>query len=137
MGCGGDFQQVRLGEMIEFTWDSSGNLQTSALDLSDAIDLGGANVVAVSITPCKVSLGSGVTGVDFNFMTAPINSKSFYADVKDGGSTVAATITGDGAVFERGEGFSRFFALMPADTVNGTATTSTEITATIDVVVRT
>ena len=37
MGCG-EVRQVRLGEMIEFKWDSSGSLVSNPLDESSNIN---------------------------------------------------------------------------------------------------
>ena len=134
MGCG-EVRQVRLGEMIEFKWDSSGSLVSNPLDESSNINLGAANTVAVSIAPCSVALGTGVSSVEFSFATAPINGRAFYAPVKDAGSAVEVSVSDATPVFVSAGGFSRFFQLMVPETLSG-ATGETTLVLTIDVVVR-
>lgn len=136
MSCG-EVKQIRLGEMLKFKWDSSGALVESPLSLSDTIDLGGSNTVAVNITACDVVIEAGVSA-DFNFQTAPINGDAFFADKKDGGSTVSITVDSNTttSLFQTAEGFSRFFALAVPETLTGSPTIASSMMLTIDVVVR-
>ena len=134
MGCDSCFQQIRLGEMLQFEWDyTTGEAITDPLaDLSTAIDLGGGNVVGVSVTVCAISLG-GYDQIDFDFETAPINNTAFYAGLS---TAVTLSVTTAGlSTFQSGEGFSRFF-MLAASPSGGTAASNPTLTATVDVIVR-
>lgn len=132
MGCG-DFQQVRLGEMITFAFDTNGDIIDNALGLESAIDLGGANVVAVTITPCSIDLQGGVS-FDFNLMTAPINNSNFYASALSSGSSAVMSFTTTATKFLSVEKLSRFFMIAP--TINTPPSAEATFVCTIDVIVR-
>ena len=132
MGCG-DFQQIRLGEMLEFAFDSGGNLKDNPLDLSSSIDVGGANKVAVSITPCSIDL-DGATSIEFVFRTAPINGDAFFAAMQGGGTNIEMSFNSTNNQFETAEGLSRFWGLAPK--ITGSPTSEAKLVCTIDVLLR-
>ena len=130
MGCNDNFQQIRLGERLYFEWDSSGDPVAEPLSEADAIDLGAATFVGLTIVVSQFT-GDNIT---WTFRSAPINSLAFYTPVKATGANVTITVSTDGANFQTArDALSRFFMLAPSI---GSPTQTTSCYATIDVVVR-
>lgn len=131
MGCG-EFRQVRIGEFLTFTIDSGG-VVTSPLSLEDAIDLGGAGTVGVTVTVNNAALDGGQ--LKFSTRTAPINNGAYYAETDPDDSILLTTdITSNEAFFLQTSSLSRFLSLgasCPTD-----PTTGATVICTIDVVIR-
>ena len=130
MACG-DFKQIRIGEYLTFRFDSSGEFAQNPLALSDAIDVGAAGKVTVTITFTRTDLHGG--DLRFKFATAPVNVEEYYVDV---GVNIDLTddITTVTAVMDSTHDLSRFFRLIPEVTTNPSADAS--VTCTIDAIVR-
>ncbi len=133
--CTNNFQQVRLGEMLVFEWSGTTVVTDPLEDLANSIDVGGADKVAVTFTVCSVTLGTNVTGVRFDFETAPINNDQFFDNMGGSGTAVNETISAAGTQFKTAEGLSRFFHLVP-NLVETGASGTTKLVVTIDVLVK-
>ena len=130
-GCG-EFKQIRIGEFLKIEFTAAGAASTDPLDLSDAIDVGGAKSVSVTILALSVDL-DGATKIAFGFQTGPINNDDYYA-VTTTTIEFDADSSDSETKFAKGEDLSRFFRLVPK--LTGTPTTKASILCTIDVVVR-
>ena len=130
MGCNDNFQQIRLGERLYFEWDNSGDPVAEPLSEADAIDLGAASFVGLTIVISEFT-GDNIT---WTFRSAPINNLRYYTPVKASGASVTITVSADGASFQSAmDALSRFFMLAPSI---GSPSQTTSCYATIDVIVK-
>lgn len=132
MGCS-DFKQIRLGEFLNYNFDTAGEFEQDPLSLGDAVDVGAAKSVAVTITALNASLNNG--SVSFDFMTAPINNEAYYSKVE--GDTAISIDTSSAeavAYFKTTDKLSRFFFIKARTTSNPTSDAT--LSCTIDLVVR-
>jgi|GEM_PF-2896218 len=126
-------RQYRIGELLKFEFDTSGNLTANPLSLADSIDLGNADEATITLTVVHSDVHTGT--LRFVLETGAINATGYFA-----ATSAAIDVSTDRNATDprtqiaHASGLSRFLAISPE--VNSNPTSDGTVVCTIDVIVR-